>query len=50
MRSMKADGNPLLLKMNMGGGHGGSSGRYERFREQAFRFAFMVDQVKPVVQ
>jgi oligopeptidase B len=50
MRSMKADGNPLLLKMNMGGGHGGSSGRYERYREQAFRFAFMVDQVKPVVQ
>jgi oligopeptidase B len=50
MRTMKADGNPLLLKMNMGGGHGGSSGRYERYREQAFRFAFMVDQVKPVVQ
>lgn len=50
MRTMKVDGNPLLLKMNMGGGHGGSSGRYERYREQAFRFAFMVDQVKPVVQ
>jgi oligopeptidase B len=50
MRAMKVDGNPLLLKMNMGGGHGGSSGRYERYREQAFRFAFMVDQVKPVVQ
>lgn len=50
LRSMKADANPLLLKMNMGGGHGGSSGRYQRYREQAFRFAFMVDQVKPVVQ
>jgi oligopeptidase B len=50
LRSMKVDGSPLLLKMNMGGGHGGSSGRYERYREQAFRFAFMVDQVKPVVQ
>lgn len=50
MRSMKVDGNPLLLKMNMGGGHGGSSGRYQRYREMAFRFAFMADQVKPVVQ
>ncbi|MGQ0649626.1 MAG: S9 family peptidase [Gemmatimonadaceae bacterium] len=50
MRTMKVDGNALLLRMNMGAGHGGSSGRYERYREQAFRFAFMVDQVKPVVQ
>jgi oligopeptidase B len=50
MRTMKTDGNALLLKMNMGGGHGGSSGRYERFREAAFGLAFMIDQVKPVVQ
>ncbi len=50
MRTMKTDGNTLLLKMNMGGGHGGSSGRYERFREAAFGLAFMIDQVKPVVQ
>jgi oligopeptidase B len=50
MRSMKVDGNALLLRMNMGSGHGGSSGRYERYREQAFRYAFMVDQVRPTVQ
>lgn len=42
---MKTDGNPLLLKMHMGAGHGGSSGRYERLKEQAFRFAFIVDQI-----
>ncbi|MGQ0640907.1 MAG: S9 family peptidase [Gemmatimonadaceae bacterium] len=50
LRAHKTDGNALLLKMNMGGGHGGSSGRYERYREMAFRYAFMVDQVKPIVQ
>jgi oligopeptidase B len=31
--------------MNMAGGHGGSSGRYDQLREQAFRFAFMLDAV-----
>jgi oligopeptidase B len=50
MRAMKVDGNVLLLRMSMGSGHGGSSGRYERYREQAFRYAFMVDQVRPAVQ
>lgn len=50
LRAHKTDGNVLLLRMNMGGGHGGSSGRYERYREVAFRYAFMVDQVRPIVQ
>jgi oligopeptidase B len=45
LREMKTDRNPLLLKMNMGAGHGGSSGRYERYREIAFRYAFVVDAV-----
>lgn len=45
LRATKTDHNVLLLKMNMGAGHGGSSGRYERFREIAFRYAFMVDAV-----
>ena len=46
MRAMRTDASPLLLRMNMGAGHGGSSGRYERLREQAFRFAFIIDQVQ----
>jgi oligopeptidase B len=29
----------------MAGGHGGSSGRYDRLRELAFRYAFMLDAV-----
>ena len=45
LRERKTDGNPLLLRMNMGAGHGGSSGRYERLKEIAFDYAFMLDQV-----
>jgi oligopeptidase B len=45
LRTVKTDANPLLLRMNMAGGHGGSSGRYDQLREQAFRFAFMLDAV-----
>jgi oligopeptidase B len=45
LRGVKTDANPLLLRMNMSGGHGGSSGRYDQLREQAFRFAFMLDAV-----
>ena len=45
LRAMKTDDNPLHLKTNMAGGHGGSSGRYDRLRETAFRYAFMLDAV-----
>jgi oligopeptidase B len=45
LRAMKTDGNPLLLRTNMGAGHGGSSGRYDALREQAFRYAFILDQL-----
>ena len=45
LRELKTDSNPLLLRMHMGAGHGGASGRYERLKEQAFRFAFIIDQV-----
>ncbi len=46
LREMKTDRNPLLLRMQMGAGHGGGSGRYERYREMAFRYAFIIDQVR----
>jgi oligopeptidase B len=45
MRTMKTDDNPLLLKTNMGAGHGGSSGRYDYLREVAFDYAFMLWQM-----
>jgi oligopeptidase B len=41
LRATKTDKNPLLFKINLAGGHGGSSGRYDRLRETAFDYAFM---------
>jgi len=41
LRAMKTDHNRLLLKTNMEAGHGGASGRFKRFRETAFDYAFM---------
>ena len=45
LRALKTDDNPLYLRTLMAGGHGGSSGRYDRWREAAFRYAFMLDAV-----
>lgn len=45
LRDMKTDKNPLLLKANMGAGHGGSSGRYDYLHEVAFDYAFMLWQM-----
>ncbi|MGB0714819.1 MAG: S9 family peptidase [Phycisphaerae bacterium] len=43
LRAMKTDDNQLLLKTNMDAGHGGASGRYKRYEETAFRFAFLIN-------
>ena len=45
LRSLKTDRNPLLLKVNMAGGHGGPSGRYDALRETAFNYAFILWQL-----
>jgi len=45
IREMKTDHNPLLLKTNMGAGHGGASGRYDAIHETAFDYAFMLWQM-----
>jgi len=45
LRTLKTDANPLLLKTNMAGGHGGSSGRYDRLKETAFDQAFVLTQL-----
>ncbi|HTL88563.1 MAG TPA: S9 family peptidase, partial [Leptolyngbya sp.] len=44
LRQLKTDHNVLLLKTNMGAGHGGASGRYERLKEIAFEYAFLLNQ------
>jgi oligopeptidase B len=45
LREMKTDDNLLLLKINMGAGHGGKSGRWERVRETAEAYAFILSQI-----
>ncbi len=45
LRDMKTDDNLLLLKINMGAGHGGKSGRWERLREVAEAYGFILTQM-----
>ena len=45
LREMKTDKNPLLLKVNFGAGHGGSSGRYDALKETAYDYAFALWQM-----
>ena len=45
LRDMKTGDNVLLLKTNMGAGHGGVSGRYEQFKEIAFEYAFILKRL-----
>ncbi|MBC2651379.1 S9 family peptidase [Novosphingobium flavum] len=45
LRELKTDRNELLLKTNMGAGHGGKSGRFESLRETAEEFAFVLWQL-----
>jgi oligopeptidase B len=45
LRAMKTDGNVLLLKTNMGAGHGGASGRYDYLREIALDYAFLLREL-----
>jgi len=45
LRTLKADSNPLLLKTNVGAGHGGASGRYDYLREIALDYAFLLTQL-----
>jgi oligopeptidase B len=45
LRAVKTDDHPLIFFINMHGGHGGSSGRYDRIREADRRYAFMLTQL-----
>jgi len=42
LRTLKTDANPLVFLTNMGAGHGGASGRYDRLREIALDYAFVL--------
>jgi oligopeptidase B len=45
LRANKLDNNTLLLRTNMGAGHGGASGRYDIWKEVAFKYAFMLHEL-----
>jgi oligopeptidase B len=45
LRALKTDANLLLLKTNIGAGHGGKSGRWDSIHEEAEAFAFVLTQM-----
>ncbi|MDB5537050.1 MAG: family peptidase, partial [Devosia sp.] len=46
LRATRTGDSPLYLRTNMGAGHGGASGRFDRLKETAMCFAFAVEVVK----
>src|SRR5690606_19605091 len=44
LRSVNTGTRPILLRTNMEAGHGGKSGRFERFRQTAEWYAFLLQQ------
>jgi oligopeptidase B len=45
LRATKTDDNPLVFRVNMEAGHGGKSGRFERYHSVAEYYAFMFQQL-----
>ncbi len=45
LRAAKTDQNRLLLHVEMEAGHGGKSGRFQRYREIAMEYAFLLDEL-----
>jgi oligopeptidase B len=46
LRATKTDHNPLLFRIDMGAGHGGKPGRFEKHRERAEWYAFLLHELK----
>jgi oligopeptidase B len=49
LRTTKTDDNLLLLRTDMSAGHGGASGRYDRYREIALQYAFLIERAEAVL-
>ena len=48
LRTSKTDDNLLLFRTDMSSGHGGASGRYDRYREMALQYAFLIERARQV--
>ncbi len=46
LRALKTDNNLLLLKVNLGAGHGGASGRYDNLRDLSLDYAFLLNELR----
>jgi oligopeptidase B len=49
LRAFKTDQNPLFLHVDMEAGHGGKSGRFQRYREIAMEYAFLLERAGEAV-
>jgi oligopeptidase B len=47
LRATRTDDGLIVLKTEMGAGHGGPSGRYDAWRDEALVLGFLIDQVAP---
>lgn len=43
LRDLKTDDQPLMMYCNMDTGHGGASGRFQRYKEVAMEYAYLLD-------
>jgi oligopeptidase B len=48
IRATTTSRGPVILKTEMGAGHGGKSGRYDAWRDEAEVVAFILDQLGAV--
>ena len=45
LRELKTDNETLLLHCDMDAGHGGASGRFQRYKETALEYAFLLNEL-----
>lgn len=45
LRARKTDSNPLVFSVDLSAGHSGQAGRYQRYRDTALEYAFILDQL-----
>ena len=45
LRDFNTGSEPVVFRINMEAGHGGKSGRFRRYREQAEMYSFMLDRL-----